>query len=154
MDGGLKIGEASRRVGIGIKAIRHYERNGLIPPAKRSEVLYGSNGYRLFTESDLRRLEFIKRAKLLDLSLSQIKELMDAALDACCTSARPALKSMIETKLPEIDDRIAMLRKLRADLTEISKTIADNPAGDTEECDCPSTSDLNFCVFDERVQAT
>ena len=153
MDGGLKIGEAARRVGMGIKAIRYYERGGLIPPAKRSEAV-SSNGYRLFTESDLRRLEFIKRAKLLDLSLSQIKELMDAALDACCTSARPALKSMIETKLPEIDDRIAMLRKLRADMTKISKSIADNPAGDTEECDCPSTSDLNFCVFDERVQAT
>src|SRR6266850_545258 len=60
----MTIGEASRRSGFTIKALRFYERRGLLPRASR-----GPNGYRVYDEKDLGRLSFIRDAKTLGLTL-------------------------------------------------------------------------------------
>ena len=53
----LKIGEVSKRSGIGIEALRFYERGGLLDSPART-----FSGYRVYGEEVLERLEFIKRA--------------------------------------------------------------------------------------------
>ena len=54
----MRIGEAARRSGMAAKTIRFYEEAGLIAPASRT-----GNGYRGFGEDDVRRLQFIHRAR-------------------------------------------------------------------------------------------
>ena len=54
----MRIGEAVRRSGMAAKTIRFYEEAGLIAPASRT-----GNGYRGFGEDDVRRLQFIHRAR-------------------------------------------------------------------------------------------
>jgi DNA-binding transcriptional MerR regulator len=39
----VRIGEAARRSGFTVKALRYYDRHGLLPPAARS-----AGGYRLY----------------------------------------------------------------------------------------------------------
>ncbi len=56
-----KIGTVAKEIGLSVKAIRFYEKIGLIPPPERTL----SSGYRLYTEGDIRRLRLIQRAKLL-----------------------------------------------------------------------------------------
>ena len=64
---GLKIGELARLAGCTVKAVRFYEAQGLLPPPARSR-----SGYRLYTERDLRRLQFIQRPKLIELPVTKI----------------------------------------------------------------------------------
>lgn len=76
-----QIGEVAKLTGLSGKTIRHYEEIGLIPPPDRRNPSYASPGYRVYTEAEVRRLVLIKRAKLLDLSLEQLKQLVEAAGD-------------------------------------------------------------------------
>ncbi len=67
----MKIGDVARLSGLPVKRIRYYERRGLLEPATRSEA-----GYRVYGAEEVARLEFIKRAKLLGLTLKEIRELV------------------------------------------------------------------------------
>lgn len=68
--GSMYIGEVSKKTGLSIKAIRLYEEKGLILPPPR-------NGkYRVYGNSHIEILNLIKEAKLLGVTLSQLKELI------------------------------------------------------------------------------
>lgn len=71
MEGRLKIGELARRAGVTAKAIRFYERRGLLPAAAR-----GANRYRLYGEDTAGILRFIKQATGLGLTLGEIKDIL------------------------------------------------------------------------------
>ena len=67
----MKIGEVALATGLGIQTIRFYEDHGLLPAHRRTE-----GGYRIFADADLERLEFIKKAKRVGLSLAEIKDVL------------------------------------------------------------------------------
>ena len=70
----LQIGEVAERTGVTQRTLRFYEEKGLLNPATRME-----GGFRLYTETDVQRVEQIKRLKsLLGLSLAEIKEMVYA----------------------------------------------------------------------------
>ncbi len=125
MEKHLKIGEVATLTGLRPKTIRYYEDIKVIPKAKRTVVPHGM-GYRLYSEEDLRRLAFVKHAKLLDLSLSEIRELITAAEDGCCVSVTPKLGPLLERKLDEIDQRISELETLRRSLTRLRQQARDS----------------------------
>ena len=106
----LTIKEAAERVGLPPKTIRYYEEIGLIPAFQRSRPGFEGNGYRLFAQQDINRLEFVKRAKRLDLSLAQVKELLTATERG---SASPQLVTFVEEKLSAIKENIQGLQSLR-----------------------------------------
>ena len=134
-NGSIKIGEAAKRLGMNPRTIRFYESAGLLPPPSRTQHDYASAGHRLFSPEDLRRLEFIRHARLLDLSLDQIRELLEATEDGCCGSARPHLKTLIREKLPELRRRIAELRRLERHLRVLARTLPDAAAKADRSCD-------------------
>ena len=115
----LKIGEAAEETGISVKAIRFYEKIGLIPPAQRTF----SSRYRLYTERDVRRLRLIKRVKLLGVRLWQIKEIVASLKgEGCdCNSLRPRLQKLVDEQLDEIDRKLRELMLLRTELKKIKK---------------------------------
>src|SRR3970040_926658 len=67
----LTIGRLAERVGLQAKTLRYYDRVGLLPPATRTAA-----GYRLYDDSAARRLQFIRRAKALGISLAGIKRIL------------------------------------------------------------------------------
>lgn len=67
----MKIGELAKATGLTPKTIRYYELHGLIEEPERAE-----SGYRYFGSEDVERLEFIKKAKRLGLSLDEIKDIL------------------------------------------------------------------------------
>ena len=115
MQESLTIKEAAKRVGLTPKTIRYYEGIGLIPAFERSRPGFRGNGYRLFAQHDMNRLEFVKRARRLGLPLAQVKELLTATEEG---SASPQLSTFVEEKLSEIDENIEDLRSLRRVLEE------------------------------------
>lgn len=107
----LTIGHLAKVVGIPPKTIRFYEEEGLLRAPERSE-----SGYRLFSPDDVRRLQLIKRAKLLGLSLGEIRELVDESFHESCQDLRGKLLELIPTRLSEIDQRISELEAFRGQL--------------------------------------
>ena len=68
-----QIGEVAERTGLSLRTIRYYEEVGLVTPSTRSQ-----GGFRLYSETDVARLELIKRMKPLDFSLEEMRELLTA----------------------------------------------------------------------------
>jgi DNA-binding transcriptional MerR regulator len=69
-----QIGEVCHLTGLTPRALHYYDEIGLLVPSERL-----AGGHRLYTPADLERIEKIKDLKrLLGLSLSEIKRIMDA----------------------------------------------------------------------------
>uniref|UniRef100_UPI002597250E MerR family transcriptional regulator n=1 Tax=uncultured Marinobacter sp. TaxID=187379 RepID=UPI002597250E len=66
----MRIGQLARSVGVDTQTIRFYEQQGLLPSVERRE-----NGYRVYTKKHGQRLRFIRRCRILGLSLAEISEL-------------------------------------------------------------------------------
>ena len=115
----LKIGEVAKETGISVKAIRFYEKIGLIPAPDR---LF-SSGYRLYTDRDVRRLRLVKRVKLLGIRLSKIKEIVASLKgEGCdCKRIQPRLQKLVDEQLDEIDQKLRELSLLRTELKKIKK---------------------------------
>ena len=70
----LQIGEVAERTGVTQRTLRFYEERGLLKPPCRME-----GGFRLYSETDIQRVERIRRLqKLLGFTLAEIKEMVDA----------------------------------------------------------------------------
>ncbi|MGQ0573603.1 MAG: MerR family transcriptional regulator [Pseudonocardia sp.] len=102
----MTVGRAAALAGLSPKAVRLYEHRGLLPTAERTE-----SGYRLFTADDLDVLHFIRQAKALDLTLDEIKDVLDLQRGGEQTCAR--VTSLLDEHLAGIDRKLADLRLLR-----------------------------------------
>jgi len=71
MDGGLRIGDLARRAGVTAKAIRFYERKGILPVARRA-----ANRYRVYGDDAADVLRFVKQATGLGLTLAEVKDIL------------------------------------------------------------------------------
>lgn len=120
MKAGMTIGELAGELQLNPKTIRYYEEMGLLPEPRRSE-----SGYRLYSAYEIERLRLIKRAKLIGLSLAEIKEIMEYAIDGRCTALEHRLLSLVETKLDEIDQKIGDLTSFREDLRRYQRDLSD-----------------------------
>jgi len=121
---GLGIGQLAKRGGVGIDTVRYYERNGLLAPRTRL-----ASGYRRYGDLELARLRFIRRAQALGFTLRQIKELL--ALSAQRDVGR--VKRSAQTKLIDVEERIAALERVREGLAHL---IGQCP-GHGRAADCP-----------------
>ena len=115
----MKIGEVAKAAGIGIDAIRFYEREGLIPKAARRP-----SGYREYSPEVVVSLRFIRNAKDLGFSLREISELLRLEVTQGTTSAD--VKALVETKLDDIGERIRALQRMQRALRKLIETC---PAG-------------------------
>src|SRR5918998_82001 len=106
----LKIGEVSRLSGIGVEALRFYEKSGLLDRPGRT---YG--GYRLYDESVLERLAFVKQAQVLGFTLDEIRQLIShkRAGENPCAEVREIVRS----RLAELNERIEQMIQYRDELT-------------------------------------
>lgn len=120
----MNIGTASQKSGLPPKTIRYYEEIGLIRADRRM------NGYRDYSEKDVRRLHFVHRARDLGFSVEECRQLLSLYDDETRESAE--VKAIAETKLKEIENRIAELTSLRNSL----RHLVNNCHGD-DRPECP-----------------
>jgi MerR family transcriptional regulator, copper efflux regulator len=119
----LTIGAVAREVGLSVDAIRFYEAEGLIPPPARSD-----GGYRLYTPSDLRRLRLVRQARLLGLSLAEVRDFAEQAFASECIDFAGQLLDRIARQRGAIDRRIEELSVLRAELDALERHVRHSQA--------------------------
>jgi len=134
---GLSISEAARAAGVSAKTIRYYEQIGLIPKAPRHARAARTGGDRVYSEAAVGRLRFIRHARLVDLSLDDVRELLKIS-DAGCPSTHPKYSEVLRRHVRTIDERINHLLGLRGAVHQLlSRSSA---AGDEcctwETCGC------------------
>ncbi|MGH6690001.1 MAG: heavy metal-responsive transcriptional regulator [Gammaproteobacteria bacterium] len=114
MEGGLKIGELARRAGVTPKAIRFYERKGILPAAKRA-----ANRYRVYGDDAAEILRFIKQGSGLGLTLAEIKDIL-----VIRQGGRPPcthVHQLLRDKAAELDRKLKDLVDVR---TRIRRSLA------------------------------
>jgi len=104
-----QIGLVAKESGVPIKTIRYYEELGLLKASGRTE-----GGFRLFDADVFARLNFIKRAQSLGLSLLEIKEFLNVHDQGDLPCGH--IKTKLEDKLLEINQRIQQLQILKQEL--------------------------------------
>jgi DNA-binding transcriptional MerR regulator len=107
----LKIGDLARITGLSIKTIRYYESRGLLEKPPRTE-----GGYRLYGPEEVARLRFVQRAKLLGLTLEEIRELVELAVRCNEGEIVPRLEEVLEAKLEATEQKMAELTAFRQNL--------------------------------------
>ena len=124
------IGEAAALSGVSAKMIRHYESTGLIPAARRTFA-----NYRLYSDSDLHRLRFIKRARSLGFDMKQIETLLGLWKNPNRASAE--VKKLAQAHAAELAKRVREMQAMQRTL----ESLAHHCHGDSRP-DCPILDDL------------
>ncbi len=121
----MNIGELAKSSGVNAKLIRHYESIGLIPKASRS-----GSGYRVYSESDIQFLRFIKRARSLGFSMKEIKKLIGLWRNK--SRASKEVKALALTHIQGLESKIEEMQEMVSSL----RVLARNCHGD-DRPDCP-----------------
>ena len=109
----MKIGELAKTAGLKAQTIRYYEREGILPEARRR---YDS-GYREYDEEDLERLRFIKHAQSCGLKLADIKILLE--WENLPDEACPDVQELLKERIGELDAKIREMRSFSKSLKRL-----------------------------------
>ncbi len=126
----MNISQAAALSGVSARMIRHYESAGLVPAAARSAA-----GYRRYTEADVHRLAFIRRARAVGFDTPGIRRLLSLWEDR----RRPAreVRRLAQDQLGRLERRIADLEAIAATLSHL----IDHCRGD-DRPECPILDSL------------
>lgn len=122
------IGLLAKEVDVGIETIRFYEQKGLITQPQKPV-----SGYRIYPQNTVKKLLFIKRAKVLGFTLAEIKKLIQLNDMQCDEMA-----VLAKNKRMLVKDKIAFLLKLENGLDQIVSTCYSNK----DKQSCPTITSL------------
>ena len=118
----LTIGALAAQTDCNVATIRYYEEIGLLPKASR-----GPGGHRLYRDSDLRRLTFIRRCRDFQFPIEQVRQLVDLIgnPERDCSAA----KNLTEDHLVAVRKKLVELRALETSLAEFAENCSSKCAG-------------------------
>jgi DNA-binding transcriptional MerR regulator len=126
----IRIGEVAERVGITPRTIRYYEEIGLLPGGGRQK-----GTHRMYEDVDVERLlELTRLRDLLNLSLDELKQLVEAE------EARAALRRrfratesdaerlrIVDEALPLVETQLELVRRRKRELERLETELVDKP---------------------------
>ncbi len=125
----MNIGAAAELAGMTRKAVRYYESIGLVRPRR------DDNDYRRYTDGEVHRLRFLKRARALGFSVQECRLLL-SLYDDPSRSSRD-VKAIALEKVADIERKLAEL----ADMRDTLLHLAEHCHGDRRP-ECPILADL------------
>lgn len=125
----MRINQFSKLTNLSTKTIRYYEDIGILPPAIRLD-----NGYRDYDERDVDRARFVAGARSLDFSLDDIQEILGLReqREAPCR----VVLDLLQERADEINQRIAELQHMEAELRELHRLGLTFPTDDVDGKNC------------------
>lgn len=118
-----RIGQAAKLSGVNAPTIRYYEQAGLIQAGTRSE-----NDYRVYDDSDIHLLKFVRLCRSFDIPLADVKTLigLDLKVKGDCDTARDTL----DKHLNSVAQQLRELKRLEHELKHLRMRCE----GDTDRC--------------------
>ena len=104
----MRIGEVAEQAGVNVETLRYYERRGLLPEPVRTP-----GGHREYGDDVVRFVRAVKEAQTLGFTLAEIEEYMALARREP-SAAGETSREQLEGKLAELDERLGLLRTMRA----------------------------------------
>lgn len=137
------IGKLAKQTGVKVQTVRYYEEIGLMPQAERS-----AGNQRLYTQTHVDRLGFIRHGRELGFPLDAIRTLLDLTdnPDASCGEA----DEIARTQLAEVESRIARLEALKTELTRMISQCAHGTAADCRVIEVLASTDHAHCASDDH----
>lgn len=124
------IGWLSKESGTPVETLRFYEKRGLLEKPGTTPA-----GYRIYSRGDLARLMFIRRAKALGFTLSEISVLLSLSrMDSC-----DEVRKIAEAKIVQVETRLRDLIRLKGGLERIVATCSSRK----KEEPCPILEDFS-----------
>jgi DNA-binding transcriptional MerR regulator len=116
----LKVGELARRTGMTVRALHHYDEIGLLKPSLHTEA-----GHRLYTASDVARLQQVLSLRQLGFPLEEVRGCLD----------RPdfAPREVIRLHVARLREQIELQRQLCARLEAIAASLGTAETVSAEE---------------------
>ncbi|QCI69461.1 Cu(I)-responsive transcriptional regulator [Phreatobacter stygius] len=127
----MNIGEAAAASGVSAKMIRYYESIGLVANVSRT-----GSGYRVYSDSDVHTLRFIRRARDLGFSVKQMSHLLALWSDRSRASAE--VKQIALGHVAELERKMRELR----DMSKTLRHLAEHCQGD-DRPHCPIIEELS-----------
>ncbi len=127
----FRTGELAKLSGVNKETIRYYERIGILHDPPRNE-----SGYRVYPESTLQRLTFIRKAQELGFTLQEVDQLLgvvDQDDERCQNMA-----DFTAEKIIEIERKISNLVRMKKILEDLNER-------------CEENDDLFTCPVIERL---
>lgn len=106
----MTIGRLAQSAGVNVETIRYYQRLKLV-----DEPTKPLGGVRRYSDREVSRVRFIKRAQELGFSLAEVRRLMRLGDPQSCGEAR----TLAAEKLALVESRVADLRRLRGVLKDL-----------------------------------
>lgn len=122
----MLIGELAKKTGFSRDTIRYYEKIGLIRVERRARRI---NGFKEYPERMVDELHFIRWAKGMGFSLSELREMfrMKKEADLRCEDVR----EWAQEKVQEIDERMEALKSARE---KLSRALEQEGRCSTDRC--------------------
>jgi MerR family transcriptional regulator, copper efflux regulator len=108
----LTIGQLAKQARVNRETVRYYERRRLLQRPSRSIA-----GYRVFSDETVKRLLFIRHAKMLGFSLEEIRELLALRVHSIGTCDR--VRERAQMKITEIERKIDSLEQMKRVLRDL-----------------------------------
>ena len=114
----MQIGDLAAKAGVTPRTIRYYEELGIVEPEERT-----GGGFRLYSESQLRRLQIVQSLKDLGFDLQRIRQFFN--LKNCSESSGGVASALVDHLVEQerqIDERIRRRCRQIANVGNCSKS--------------------------------
>lgn len=119
----MKIGELAQVAQCTVETVRYYEKEGLLPAPART-----AGNFRQYGPLHVERLRFIRNCRALDMSHSEIRELLhlaDQPAEGC-----GAINAVFDQHIAHVDERIRELVQLKEQLSSLRQRCGSEQAVD------------------------
>ncbi|MBI2305583.1 MAG: MerR family transcriptional regulator [Chloroflexi bacterium] len=141
MESLLQSGELAKRARVSPRTVRYYDELGLLPPSHVTE-----GGMRLYTPTQLTRLQFIRQMQKVGLSLEDIKAALGEPYQASGRQERVARTlKLLQLQQAHIQAQMAELHRLQKEIETALETII--ACFSCYEAECPSSCPQAICLL-------
>lgn len=109
-----RIGQLAKLADVTPDTIRFYEKQQMMEHEVRTE-----GGFRLYSDSDLQRLRFIRYGRQLGFTLEAIRELLSIRVDPEHHTCQES-KTIVQKRLTEVEAMIAELQHMQRSLKRLN----------------------------------
>lgn len=124
----MTVTQLSRHGGIAPHVVRYYTRIGLLDPTRDP-----NNGYKLYRDADIDRLQFIRKAQRLGYTLDEIHHFLqiNAVGQVPCKEVREILRRRIDENHSRIRELVQLQRRMELALSLWEDMPAEAPGFDS-----------------------